>query len=127
MPCVASYGPSPLYRYDSGRFTDAARAVGIDLRGHGVTSAFGDVDNDGRPDLYVANFIAGQPFYRDAFFINAATFVEVLSDAFLKRDATHIDGAAACLMGIAANKSILTGQPVNCDDLVKLPAGTMAL
>ena len=86
---VASYGPSPLYRNDSGRFTDAARAVGIDLRGHGVTSAFGDVDNDGRPDLYVANFIAGQPFYRDAFFINAATFLEVLPDAFLQRDATH--------------------------------------
>ena len=86
---VASYGPSPLYRNDSGRFTDVARDVGIDLRGHGVTSAFGDVDNDGRPDLYVANFMAGQPFYRDAFFINAATFLEALPDPFLKRDATH--------------------------------------
>jgi hypothetical protein len=87
---VANYGPSSLYRNDStGRFTDAAREMGIDLRGHGVTSAFGDVNNDGRPDLYVANFIAGQPFYRDAFFVNAAAFLEVLPDAFLKRDATH--------------------------------------
>jgi len=38
----------------------------------------------------------------------------------LRRDATHIDGAAACLMGIAANRSIETGLPVHCDELVKL-------
>jgi hypothetical protein len=79
-----------LYRNDGGgRFVDVAREHGIDLRGHGVTSAWGDVDNDGKPDLYVANFIAGQPFYRDAFFINGPRFVEVLPDAFLKKDATH--------------------------------------
>ena len=38
------------------------------------------------------------------------------------RDATHIDGAAAVLLGIAANQSIKTGLPVNCDDLIKLPS-----
>jgi len=87
---VANYGPSALYRNDEGlRFTDAAGEHGIDLRGHGVTSAWGDVDNDGRPDLYVASFIAGQPFYRDAFFINGARFVESLPDPMLKKDATH--------------------------------------
>jgi hypothetical protein len=87
---VANYGPSALYRKDEGlRFTDVARERGIDLRGHGVTSAWGDLDNDGRPDLYVGNFIAGQPFYRDALFINGARFVEALPDALLKRDATH--------------------------------------
>ena len=94
---VANYGPSALYRADEGaRFTDVARAAGIDLRGHGVTSAWGDVDNDGRPDLYVGNFIAGQPLYRDAFFLNrqasagvAPAFVEALPDALLKRDSTH--------------------------------------
>ena len=59
---VANYGPSALYRNDGGvGFVDVARDAGIDLRGHGVTSAWGDVDNDGRPDLYVGNFIAGQP------------------------------------------------------------------
>jgi hypothetical protein len=87
---VANYGASALYRKDDGiRFVDVARDTGVDLRGHGVSSAWGDVDNDGRPDLYVANFIAGQPFYRDAFFINAARFIDVLPDQFLKRDATH--------------------------------------
>ncbi len=88
---VANYGPSALYRADSGaRFTDIARNAGIDLRGHGVASQWGDVDNDGRADLYVANFIAGQPFYRDAFLLNAgARFLDALPDALLKHDATH--------------------------------------
>ena len=88
---VANYGPSALYRNDDGRrFADVARQSGIDLRGHGVTSAWGDLDNDGFPELYVANFIAGQPLYRDALFHNTGTtFVEVLPDALLKRDATH--------------------------------------
>jgi hypothetical protein len=87
---VANYGPSALYRADAGTFTDIARSLGIDLRGHGVTSAWGDIDNDGRPDVYVGNFIAGQPLYRDAFFLNLGTrFVEALPDPLLKHDATH--------------------------------------
>lgn len=87
---VANYGSSALYRNDERSFTDVAAASGIELRGHGVTSAWGDLDNDGRPDLYVGNFIAGQPLYRDALFINAgARFHEALPDVILKHDATH--------------------------------------
>ena len=71
------------------------KASGIDLNGHGVTSAWGDLDNDGLPDLYVGNFIAGQPLYRDALFVNrgaaggAWRFAEALPDVILKHDATH--------------------------------------
>jgi predicted dehydrogenase len=36
------------------------------------------------------------------------------------RAATHIDGAASILMGIAANHSIATGQPITVDDLLRL-------
>jgi hypothetical protein len=87
---VASYGPSALYRNDGGlAFADVSRAQGIDLKGHGVTSGWGDLDNDGRPDLYVANFIAGQPLYRDALFLNGARFIEALPDVILTHDATH--------------------------------------
>ncbi len=88
---VANYGHSELYRNDGGlKFTEVSRARGIDLNGHGVTSGWGDLDNDGLPDLYVANFIAGQPRYRDALFVNGATaFVESLPDVILKHDATH--------------------------------------
>ncbi len=41
-----------------------------------------------------------------------------------KRGATHIDGAASILLGIAANRSLKTGQVVRIDDLVKLPPKT---
>jgi len=37
------------------------------------------------------------------------------------RAADHVQGAASILMGIAGNESIRTGQPVNVDDLLKLP------
>ena len=87
---VANYGHSALYRNDGGSaFVEVSRTSGIDLNGHGVTSAWGDLDNDGRPDLYVGNFIAGQPLYRDALFINGAKFIDALPDVILKHDATH--------------------------------------
>ncbi|MEO6436844.1 MAG: Gfo/Idh/MocA family oxidoreductase [Tepidisphaeraceae bacterium] len=38
------------------------------------------------------------------------------------RAASHLDGAAAVLIGAAGNLSIKSGQPVNIDDLLKLPA-----
>ena len=34
-----------------------------------------------------------------------------------RRDASHIDSAWSVLTGIAANRSIETGRPVNLDDL----------
>ena len=37
------------------------------------------------------------------------------------RAASHIDGAASILLGIAANHSLATGRPVNVDDLLRLP------
>ena len=36
-----------------------------------------------------------------------------------ERAASHVDGAMSILTGVAANKSIATGMPVNIDDLVK--------
>ena len=37
-----------------------------------------------------------------------------------QRAASHIDGAASILLGIAANKSIVTGQAITVDELLKL-------
>ena len=53
---------------------------------------------------------------------------ELLNDIFgvpaedkYKRAASHVDGALSILTGIAANRSISTGQPVKVDDLVRIP------
>ncbi|AEO68504.1 d5d797d9-13e3-45f7-93b8-8496138f2091 [Thermothielavioides terrestris] len=47
-------------------------------------------------------------------------FGEPVSDEYM-RAASHIDGAASILTGIAANRSIATGQVVYVDDILKLP------
>lgn len=41
------------------------------------------------------------------------------------RAASHIDGAMSIMTGIAANRSIRTGQPVKVDDLFKFPTGSL--
>jgi hypothetical protein len=42
------------------RFVDVTEASGLDARGYGMGVAVGDFDNDGYPDLYLANFGADQ-------------------------------------------------------------------
>ena len=62
------YGGARLYHNDGGHFTDVTAKAGI----HSPTMAFGlgvvatDVNNDGRPDLYVSNDF----FERDYLYIN---------------------------------------------------------
>ncbi len=66
---VPPRGPLPprgrLYRNDLAvaadgtrtlRFTDVTATSGIDARGYGMGVATGDFDNDGRPDLFLANY-----------------------------------------------------------------------
>lgn len=105
---VANYGPSALYRNEAGkRFVDVARDVGIDVRTHVATSAWGDLDADGWPDLYLAAFLADQPHDRDWLFHNpgfrsapsaaavsaaapsAPRFTEMLPETLLTHDASH--------------------------------------
>jgi hypothetical protein len=47
-------------------------------------------------------------------------FGEPVTDEYM-RAASHTDGAASILTGIAANKSIATGQVVLVDDILKVP------
>jgi predicted dehydrogenase len=44
-------------------------------------------------------------------------FVEDLPDDPQRRDASHVDGAWSVLTGVAANRSIETGQPITLNDL----------
>ncbi|KAF4782828.1 oxidoreductase [Colletotrichum scovillei] len=50
----------------------------------------------------------------------ADLFGEPVSDEYM-RAASHIDGAASILTGIAANRSLATGQAVNVDDILVVP------
>ncbi|KAI1145968.1 hypothetical protein F4825DRAFT_212635 [Nemania diffusa] len=47
-------------------------------------------------------------------------FGEPVSDEYM-RSASHVDGALSILTGIAANKSLATGQVVNVDDILRIP------
>ena len=72
------FGGAKLYRDDGGHFTDVSAAAGIyspeNAFGLGVVVA--DVNNDGRPDIYVSNDF----FERDYLYINNGngTFTESL-------------------------------------------------
>jgi hypothetical protein len=54
--------PCQLYHNDGAgadgqvRFTNVAAATGLDVRGFVKGAVWGDVDNDGRPDLYLSRF-----------------------------------------------------------------------
>ncbi|RYP45756.1 hypothetical protein DL768_007932 [Monosporascus sp. mg162] len=47
-------------------------------------------------------------------------FGEPVTDEYM-RAASHVDGALSILTGIAANRSIATGQVVNVDDVLRIP------
>jgi FG-GAP-like repeat len=88
---VANYGPSVLYRSERGRrFVDVTQRAGLAFEGHATTPMWGDYDNDGRPDLYVAKFLANVTHYRDHLFHNdGGTFHDVLPPLVDAHDASH--------------------------------------
>ena len=50
------FGRKNLYRSNGdGTFTDVAEKAGVEDYGPGMSTCWVDIDNDGRPDLYVAN------------------------------------------------------------------------
>jgi len=68
-------GPSALLRNDGNwTFTEAAAAAGVAKTGRSMGAAFGDFDNDGCRDLFVASFTGPSSLFRnscDGTFTNA--------------------------------------------------------
>ena len=108
---VANYGPSAMYRNDRGRrFVDVTTSVGLFFEQHATTPSWGDVDNDGRPDLYVAGFLATDTHYPDHLFLNTSGgFRDVLPAVVAGHDASHgvqwvdFDGDGALDLALANN------------------------
>jgi len=52
-----------FYHWHSGRFEDVSAGSGLNVAGYGMGVAVGDVDNDGHPDIYVAQYGGGRLFH----------------------------------------------------------------
>jgi hypothetical protein len=68
---------TPLGKNPAPRFVDVTEASGIRATGYGMGVAVGDYDNDGHPDLYLANFGSNQ-LWRNR---GDGTFVDVTAAA----------------------------------------------
>jgi hypothetical protein len=88
---VANYGPSAMYLNDRGkRFVEITKDAGLVFNQHATTPSFGDYDNDGRPDLYVAGFLVDVTHYPDHLFHNEnGKFRDVLPALVNEHDASH--------------------------------------
>ena len=96
-PTVYNPVPDRLFRNDGGRFTDASVAAGLGRafgNGLGVTTA--DLNNDGRPDIYVAN-----DGTENQLWINQ-TDGSFENTAMLAGAAVNADGRAEAGMGVLA-------------------------
>lgn len=83
-----------LYHSDGdGTFTDIAAVAGVDSRAQSLSTAFGDLDNDGDPDLYVCNFTEPNQLLRND---GDLTFTDVTRDAGV--GAEEIDGFITFLL-----------------------------
>ena len=82
---TANYGPNGLFlNRGAGRFEDVSTAWGIAIDGRYDTCAFGDIDNDGRLDLYVNGTVTGGKGYRDYLFRNTGSRFEDVTPANLQ-------------------------------------------
>src|SRR5437879_33268 len=81
MPSLAKEGPQYKNRlfHNNGNltFTDVTDKAGLGGAGYGMGVAAGDYDNDGKPDLYVANVNGNQLFHNNG----DGTFTDVTKKA----------------------------------------------
>lgn len=67
MYVVNDFGRNTLLHNNAnGTFTDVSKETGTIDPGYGMSSSFGDINNDGTLDLYVSNVHSGQRWYGQA-------------------------------------------------------------
>ena len=73
----AKYFNRLYHNNGNGTFTDVTESAGVAGSGYGMGAAVGDYDNDGRPDLFVANVNGNQLFHNNG----DGTFTDVTAKA----------------------------------------------
>jgi penicillin G amidase len=88
---VAGYGRNFLYRNEgNGKFTEVAAQMAVMGGERATPSAWGDYDNDGRPDLYVSSYVDKPVNEKDYLYHNEGDhFVDLTPELFRKHGATH--------------------------------------
>ncbi len=88
---VANYGPDTIWRNNGdGSFTEVAAGTVVGADHHSTTSAWGDFDNDGWPDVFVAAYLGDEPEAPDHLFRNeGGRFVDATPPAFRAKGASH--------------------------------------
>ena len=88
---VAEYGDDSLFRNNGdGTFTDVAADMGVATHDHIVTGVWGDVNNDGLPDLYIVGYVNGKPGTPDYLYINKGDhFENEIPDTVMANDTDH--------------------------------------
>ncbi len=83
MPSLVKTGPKYFNRLfhnnGNGTFTDVTERAGVAGKGYGMGVAVGDYDNDGHPDLFLANVDGNQLFHNNG----DGTFTDVTAKAGL--------------------------------------------
>jgi hypothetical protein len=89
-----------------GTFTDVSEKAGVadKNRYYGLTAIFADVDDDGRPDLFVANDSTPSYFYRN---LGNGTFKD---ESYLSGLALNQDGREIASMGVATGDYLNNGR-----------------
>lgn len=66
MPRGFEAEPDHIFRNDGGRFVDVPAESGIvDREGRGLGVVVADLDDDGKPDIFVANDMTANNLYRN--------------------------------------------------------------
>lgn len=112
----ANYGPNGLFlNRGDGAFQDVSADWGVDDDSRDDSCAFGDVDHDGRLDLYVNGTVTGGVSYRDRLYRNTGVeMVEVTPPEVGALHASHgvqwadFDGDGALDLALAGTREDAT-------------------
>lgn len=90
---VADAGANALYfNRGDGTFEEATEAAGVQDMGDGGAALFADLDNDGRQDLFLVNFLSGHRLFRN---LGDGTFANVTEAAGVGDVSAGVGAAAA--------------------------------